>query len=104
MNPSKVDRNSLHDLTDLPNIGKSLAEDLRKIGIQQADDLVGQDPFAMHASLCQATGTQHDPCVIDVFISITRFMDGAAPLPWWKYTAERKQRLLAIKEIENSKT
>jgi Pathogenicity locus len=30
--------------------------------------------------------------VLDVFISVTRFMGGEAPLPWWCFTAERKQR------------
>jgi hypothetical protein len=28
--------------------------------------------------------------VLDVFLSITRFMAGDAPQPWWHYTAERK--------------
>lgn len=28
--------------------------------------------------------------LLDVYISITRFMDGEAPKPWWAYTAERK--------------
>jgi hypothetical protein len=29
--------------------------------------------------------------LLDVFISITRFMDGEAPRVWWDYTAERKR-------------
>ena len=33
------------------------------------------------------------PCVLDVFISITRFMNGEEPRPWWDYTAQRKQLL-----------
>ena len=40
---------------------------------------------------------RHDPCVLDVFMSITRFMDGDPPRPWWDYTAERKA-LLGIAE------
>ncbi|HPT57671.1 MAG TPA: helix-hairpin-helix domain-containing protein, partial [Casimicrobium sp.] len=32
---------------------------------------------------------------IDVFISVTRFMNGEAARPWWNYTAERKQKMLA---------
>jgi hypothetical protein len=36
---------------------------------------------------------RHDPCVLDVFISVTRFMAGDAPQPWWAYTAQRKQLL-----------
>jgi hypothetical protein len=38
------------------------------------------------------TNTRHDPCVLDVFISVTRFMAGGAPQAWWKFTAERKRQ------------
>jgi hypothetical protein len=31
--------------------------------------------------------------VLDVFISVTRFMAGDDPKPWWHYTEERKQRV-----------
>jgi hypothetical protein len=37
------------------------------------------------------TGVRHDPCVLDVFMSITRFMDGEDPKAWWDYTPERKR-------------
>lgn len=98
MNPNKVNRNQLEKLTDLPNIGESIAADLRLIGIQSAIDLKGRDAFAMYESLCEITNTRHDPCVIDVFISITRFTDGEPPLPWWKYTDERKSILAALRK------
>ena len=93
MSPSKVDRKFLHKLTDLPNIGPSIAGDLQQLGIYCPYDLVGRDPYAMHAQLNTITNVQHDPCIIDVFISITRFMAGDAPRPWWDYTAERKHFL-----------
>ena len=35
----------------------------------------------------------HDPCVIDVFLSIVRFMQGEAPRPWWDFSKERKATL-----------
>ena len=93
MNPSKVDRNRVKVLTDLPNIGKASAADLRCLGISQPAQLIGLSPYAMFDQLCKTTGMRHDPCVLDVFISITRFMHGEAPRPWWAYTAERKQTL-----------
>jgi hypothetical protein len=93
MHPSKVDRTRLRALTDLPNIGPACAKDLRLLGIHTPDQLVGRDAFAMYAALCEITATRHDPCVIDVFLSVTRFMAGEAPRPWWAYTVERKQRL-----------
>jgi hypothetical protein len=94
MNPSKVDRTRVSVLTDLPNIGKACADDLRLLGIFEPGQLVGQNPFEMYARLCELTATRHDPCLLDVFISITRFMAGEEPGPWWAYTKERKQLLM----------
>ncbi len=90
MNPTKVDRVKLTKLTDLPNIGKAGAADLQLLGIKTPTDLIGKCPFAMHEALCEITGVQHDPCVIDVFMSVTRFMAGEDAQVWWAYTAERK--------------
>ena len=93
MNPGKVDRSRVSVLTDLPNIGEAMAKDLRLLGILKPIQLVGRNPFKMYEQLCEITGARHDPCVIDVFISITRFMDGDDPRSWWAYTEERKQLL-----------
>ncbi|WIO74682.1 helix-hairpin-helix domain-containing protein [Porticoccaceae bacterium LTM1] len=93
MNPTKVDRSKTTKLTDLPNIGKAGASDLQLLGITSPQDLVGRDPYQMYEELCNTTGRKHDPCVIDVLISITRFMDGEDAKPWWAYTEERKHAL-----------
>jgi hypothetical protein len=91
MNPSKVNRTRVVVLTDLPNVGKACAEDFRLLGIHKPSQLVGKCPFELYEMLCEKTASRHDPCVIDVFMSVTRFMAGEAPRPWWAYTAERKQ-------------
>ncbi|HEY4554815.1 MAG TPA: helix-hairpin-helix domain-containing protein [Lysobacter sp.] len=90
MHPSRVDRARLRVLTDLPNVGPSIAGDLVRIGIETPAQLAGQSPLALYERLCEATGLRHDPCVLDVFMSITRFVDGEPARPWWDYTAERK--------------
>jgi len=90
MNPSKVVRENIKKLTDLPNIGKAGAADLQLLGIEKPYDLVGQDPYEMYERLCFITGSRHDPCVIDVFISVTCFINGDEPKAWWDYTEERK--------------
>ena len=77
-------------LTHIPNVGKATVADLQLLGIEQPQQLVGQNPFAMYKELCRLSGTTHDPCVIDVFIAIVRYMEGGPDLPWWHYTAERK--------------
>jgi Pathogenicity locus len=77
-------------LRDLPNVGPATVADLHLLDIRTPQELIGRDPQAMYRALCEATGQRHDPCVIDVFVSIVRFMEGAPPHPWWYYTAERK--------------
>ena len=93
MNPLKVDRARVTELTDLPNVGKVIANDLRLLGIHKPEQLAGQCPFELYKRLCEETGQRHDPCVIDIFMSITRFINGDPPLPWWKFTETRKQTL-----------
>ncbi len=91
MHPSKVNRLQLKALTDLPNIGPSTAADLRLLGINTPQQLLGSDAFKMYQMLCDMTQTRHDPCVLDVFISITDFINGNPPQVWWHYTEKRKQ-------------
>lgn len=80
-------------LEDLPNVGPAVARDLLAVGVQVPEDLLGKDPYQLFAELQRRTGARHDPCVLDVFISAVRFMEGEPARPWWKYTAERKARL-----------
>ena len=94
MNPAKVNRARLRSLTDLPNIGKACAEDLRRLGITRPEELRAADPYALYERLCIVRQQYIDPCMLDVFISVTRFMDGREAQPWWAYTAERKATLV----------
>lgn len=80
-----------HTLEQLPNIGPALAADLRLIGIHQPGALAGADGHALYRQLCAITGKRQDPCVLDTFLAVTDFMRGAAPAPWWRYTAARKR-------------
>lgn len=79
-------------LEQLPNIGPALAADLRLIGVRAPSELPMRDGYALYRSLCEATGRRQDPCVLDSFLAIVDFMRGAPPLPWWRYTAQRKAR------------
>lgn len=93
MNPSKVDRNRLTCLTDLPNVGPAMAADLELLGVHEPSQLRDRDPYEMYDSLCRIMGTRMDPCVIDLFVSVTRFMCGGDARPWWEFTDERKRTL-----------
>jgi hypothetical protein len=83
-------------LEQLPNVGPSLAADLRLIGIHQPQDLRGKDAFVLYQRLCAATGQRQDPCVLDTFMAATDFMRGAPPAPWWHYTPQRKALFGAV--------
>jgi len=88
-------RSDITELQQIPNVGPSIAANLGRIGITVPQDLLGQDPYVLYDDLCRATQTRHDPCVIDVFISAVRFMAGEPAKPWWEYTAQRKEHLMA---------
>ena len=80
-------------LEDLPNVGRAIAADLRSIGVRAPAQLRGRDPYALYAALNRRTGTRHDPCVLDTFIAVVRYVDGGPARPWWAFTAERKRTL-----------
>ncbi|MEP7280511.1 MAG: helix-hairpin-helix domain-containing protein [Rubrivivax sp.] len=83
-------------LEQLPNIGPSIAADLRSIGVAHPRELERRDAFELYQALCRVTGRRQDPCVLDTFLAATDFMRGAAPRPWWAYTAERKRRFGSV--------
>ena len=77
-------------LEQLPNIGPSIAADLRLLGVQHPAELAQRDAFELYRALCRASGKRQDPCVLDTFMADTDFMRGAPARPWWDYTALRK--------------
>ena len=97
MNPSKVVRAKVRRLTDLPNIGPAMAKDFVLLGFTEPAALVGTDPYDLYEALCTATATRHDPCVLDTFMSVTDFLAGGEPKPWWHYTAQRKHQYGQLK-------
>jgi Pathogenicity locus len=88
--PKAVSPAACSALEQLPNIGPSLAADLRLIGIERPADLRGKDAFVLYQKLCLATDQRQDPCVLDTFMAAVDFMRGAPPAPWWHYTPQRK--------------
>ena len=86
-------RESLKRLTDIPNVGRAMERDFLLLGIEHPADLIGRDPYRLYDELCNVTQVMHDPCVLDVFISAVRYMEGGPPKKWWEFTEERKRRL-----------
>ena len=73
----RTDRSRVTVLEDLPNVGPAIAADFRRLGIRTPAALKGRDPYALYAALNRVTGQRHDPCVLDTFIAVVRFVDGA---------------------------
>ncbi len=86
-------RKIVSELEQLPNIGKVMAKDLQLLGIYHPKQLIGKDAYQLHSELSRITGGEHDPCVIDVFLSVVHFMEGGKVLAWWEFTEERKKHL-----------
>jgi hypothetical protein len=80
-------------LEDIPNIGPSVADDLRLLDIFEPEQLIGKDPYRLYQRMTEVTGVIHDPCLCDTFIAAVRFMEGGPSRPWWHFTTERKAHL-----------
>ena len=80
-------------LDDLPNIGKSIASDLRAIGILHPHQIAERDPLAIYIELAGVMGPRHDPCVLYTLISAKHFLVSGEVLPWWNFTEQGKKLL-----------
>lgn len=89
-------------LEDIPNVGKSIANDLRSLGIRAPADLKGRDPWTLYRALCRRTKSRQDPCVLDTFMAAVAYAETGDKRPWWAYTKKRKavygERLVQIKK------
>lgn len=75
-------------LQSIPGVGPRTAEDLRALGIQGVDDLVGQDPERLFARLCAVQGGRADRCNLYVYRCAVYFAEGGRAselLEWWSW-------------------
>lgn len=81
------------ELEDIPNIGKSIAADLRGIGIQQPRQLLTREPLAIYLKLSAPMEKRHDPCVLYTLMAARHFMQSGEKLSWWQFTEQGKKLL-----------
>jgi hypothetical protein len=76
---------------DIPNVGSAMERDFKRLGLQTPYELEGNDAFKLYKKMCTVSGRRQDPCVLDTYIAVIDFMNGASARPWWFYTARRKK-------------
>lgn len=80
-------------LLALRNIGPAMRRDLALLGVHSAAQLARQAPDRLYLRLQRLTGQRHDPCVWDTFAAAIHQARTGEALPWWHFTAERKERM-----------
>jgi len=85
MNPARLE--------DIPNIGKSIAADLRGIGIVDPQQLLQHEPLELYLKLGGPMGKRHDPCVLYTLMAARHFLESGESIPWWKFTEQGKMML-----------
>ena len=76
---------------DIPNVGPAMERDFKALGIKKPNDLKKMHAFTLYKKMCKLSGTRQDPCVLDTYMAVIDFMNGAPVRPWWFYTKTRKK-------------
>lgn len=97
VNMKILNHKNITKFTQIPNVGPRIASDFKTLGIKTPKDLAKQDPLKMYRKLEKLTNSKQDPCVLDTFMAVVDFMQGAPARPWWHYTPKRKSLLLSFK-------
>lgn len=79
-----------HHLTQIPGVGKKMAQHLRSIGYPDIPSLRGQDPMDLYERHRALAGGPVDPCVLYVYRLAVWYADHEGILPlgkeqWWNW-------------------
>jgi hypothetical protein len=82
-------RSALKQLETIPSVGKSIAKDMRNIGIRSVDDLKGKNPEKLYKKLCDYKAAPVDRCVLYAFRCAVYFASNTEHDPrllkWWNW-------------------
>ncbi|MDR2063831.1 MAG: helix-hairpin-helix domain-containing protein [Candidatus Nomurabacteria bacterium] len=81
-------------LTDIPGIGKTIANNLKRIDITKAEDFAGADPELLYEKWCVAARdpSDTDRCVLYVFREAVYYANGGRDpekLKWWNWKDDK---------------
>jgi predicted RecB family nuclease len=78
-----------NDLQTIPGVGKSIAGDLRNIGIRTVADLKGNDPERLYEMSNRFEGKVQDRCLLYVLREAVYFAENekhdSEKLKWWNW-------------------
>lgn len=87
----------LKELMQIPGVGKSIANDLVRLGINTLQDLKGRDPEMLYDQSNAMAGKTQDRCLLYVFRCAVYFADtnpekqNPEKLKWWNWK-DRKRK------------
>ena len=78
------------ELTNIPGIGKNMAEHLIRAGFPTVESLRGKRPEAVYTADCLAQGKTVDRCALYCYRLAVHFADHGGQLPegkqhWWDW-------------------
>jgi len=83
---------AIKELTVIPGVGKSIAEDLTNIGIYSVEELKGKDPEDIYEQSNKYEGIVQDRCLLYVFRCAVYFAEGGRDgekLKWWNWKEKK---------------
>ena len=91
LNKMKTNSHAIKELTVIPGIGKSIANDLVKIGINRVADLKGKNPVQLYDKLNKRSGFVQDKCLLYAFRCAVYYAETpkekqkTEKLKWWNW-------------------
>ena len=91
----KTTKSQERGLEGIPGVGKSIAQDLRDIGIDRPSCLKGENPEKLYDKLCKLRGQHIDRCMLYVFRCAVYFVNtekhDPKKLNWWYWKDSKKK-------------
>lgn len=87
-----------NNLQTIPGVGKSIAEDMKNIGIHAISDLKDQDPQELYDKSNKFAGYVQDRCLLYVFREAVYFSQNQKhdpeKLKWWNWKDKKNKRAI----------
>jgi nucleotidyltransferase/DNA polymerase involved in DNA repair len=88
------------ELTQIPGIGKSIADDLSRIGITRIAQLKGKNPEKLYKKQCETDKAKIDRCLLYVYrgavyyASTPEHKRDPRLLKWWNWSDENLKKYI----------